>query len=418
MLRKGESVENLGKMAELFEDHSPLQLAARGTLDGGAFVVVGRLQYRHPQGTWNEWWLRFDDDRALWLSEDNGQYVITRAVGEQTVPRFDELTPGRSLRLAGVDYSVANRTRAKVVAGQGELPFVVGSGYDADVVDLRDPTGSFATLDFSDHAVAAGEGPAQALLYVGRAVTLDALKLDGLRETLERVVATEPFSCPNCGSPVQASLATTKSITCPSCASVIDLAAGSGGRFAFVRQAARFRPTIPIGRTGRLDDVQWTVVGFQRRRGEVDEDTFDGTSTCCTSRRRASRFLVDDNGHWTSPGSCSARRPTAAAWSRPVASLDGPSFITSPITAPRSAMSRASSIGRSEKATRPSTRNSSRRRAACRARPNRRGDLERARYLAGRRSRQGLRTCRALPMPTGLGMLQPSVATDWRSRYR
>ncbi|MET0507441.1 MAG: DUF4178 domain-containing protein [Burkholderiaceae bacterium] len=418
VLRKGEAIENLGRMAELFDDHSPLQLGARGTFDGSAFVLVGRLQYRHAQGTWNEWWARLDDDRSLWLSEDNGQYVVTSPVAAQTVPRFDELGPGQPLRLMGVDYMVANRTRATVIAGRGELPFVVGSGYAAEVVDLRDARGGFATLDYSDYLVGADEGPIQAMLYVGRAVTLDALKLDGLRETLERTVATEPFSCPACGAPVQASLSSTRAITCAACASVIDLSAGVGGRLEFVRQAARVKPTIAVGSTGRLDGTTWTVVGFQRRRGEVDDESFEWDEYLLHESNQGFRFLIHDRGHWSFAQVLQRHVATRQGPGlRPVAVLDGVEFdhfagyragvgyvegefywqvrqgdttVNAEFVAPPRGLSRETS-----------------------------GDevtWTEARYLPSEEVARAF-GLKQLDPPIGFGMLQPLSADRWRSRY-
>ena len=79
MLRDGETLRRIGTSAELFDDHSPLQLGAAGRLQGLAFTLVGRLQYGYEGGTWNEWHALFDADdgrgRSGWLSEDNGAYV-------------------------------------------------------------------------------------------------------------------------------------------------------------------------------------------------------------------------------------------------------------------------------------------------------------------------------------------------------
>ena len=47
-------------MAELFDDHSPLQLFAAGRLQDKAFTLVGRLQYSGASGTWTEWIALFD----------------------------------------------------------------------------------------------------------------------------------------------------------------------------------------------------------------------------------------------------------------------------------------------------------------------------------------------------------------------
>src|SRR5450830_1505142 len=55
VVREGEVLQRLGKMAELFDDHSPLQLQASGTWRRQAFTLIGRLQYKYPEGTWSEW---------------------------------------------------------------------------------------------------------------------------------------------------------------------------------------------------------------------------------------------------------------------------------------------------------------------------------------------------------------------------
>lgn len=296
LLRKGDVLENLGRMAELIDDHSPLQIGVRGVHRSVAFGLIGRLQYRHAAGTWNEWRALFDDGTERWLSEDNGRFVMMSAPVPVEAPPFDSLQPDQPLRLKGIPFTVANRESATVVAGQGELPFRVGGGYDAPVVDLRDPKGRIATLDYSDFAA---PGPVQALLYLGEPVALADLKLDGLRTELQRVVATEPFACPSCGAPVQATLASTKSLTCAACASCLDLTGGTAGRIAFARQASRVKPRIPIGATGRLDGIDWTLVGFQRRAGRSGEDTFHWDEYLLHAPMHGFRFLVDDDGHWS-----------------------------------------------------------------------------------------------------------------------
>ena len=46
VLRQGEVLSRIGRMAELFDDHSPLQLMAGGRFDNKPFVLIGRLQYK------------------------------------------------------------------------------------------------------------------------------------------------------------------------------------------------------------------------------------------------------------------------------------------------------------------------------------------------------------------------------------
>ena len=79
LARDGETLRRIGQSAELFDDHSPLQLGVAGRWQGAAFTLIGRLQMRYAEGSWNEWHALFDggdNGKNAWLSEDNGRYVM------------------------------------------------------------------------------------------------------------------------------------------------------------------------------------------------------------------------------------------------------------------------------------------------------------------------------------------------------
>jgi len=131
-------IENLGKMAELAEDRSRLQVDAQGVYGGKCFTVVGRIQLQYESGLWNEWFLLFDDAGTGWLSEADGAYALTfPRASPAGAPAFSTVRPGDDLVLAGTTWTVSNIENAVCVAGEGELPFRVGGGYQAPVVDLR-----------------------------------------------------------------------------------------------------------------------------------------------------------------------------------------------------------------------------------------------------------------------------------------
>ena len=167
-------LENIGKMAQLQADGSPLQLRAEGRYQGDSFTVVGRIQLRFEKGLWNEWHLLFDGQRSGWLGESAGIYAVSflTEVGEK-VPEFDELHPGELVTLKKASYEVTNVEKAFCIAGEGELPFQIGSGYEAPVADLAGPGKQFATLDYSE------EPP---LVYMGEYVEFEELHFSGLRE--------------------------------------------------------------------------------------------------------------------------------------------------------------------------------------------------------------------------------------------
>jgi hypothetical protein len=174
LVRHDLDLENIGKMAQLQADGSPLQMRAEGRYRGGSFTVVGRIQLRFEKGLWNEWHLLFDDQRSGWLGESAGIYAVSflAEVGEK-IPKFEELQPGESVTLKKASYEVTNVEKAFCIGGEGELPFQIGPGYEAPVADLAGPENQFATLDYSE------EPP---LVYMGEYVEFEELHFSGLRE--------------------------------------------------------------------------------------------------------------------------------------------------------------------------------------------------------------------------------------------
>jgi len=67
VVRQGDTLARIGKMAELFDDHRPLQLQASGVWPGQSFTLVGRLQYKYGEGTWTEWYALLADGSSAWL---------------------------------------------------------------------------------------------------------------------------------------------------------------------------------------------------------------------------------------------------------------------------------------------------------------------------------------------------------------
>ncbi len=178
LLRRDLDVERIGTMAQLVADATLLQLGAEGVYRSTHFAVVGRIQVRYEHGGWNEWYLVFDDGRAGWLGEASGEYMISFAAPlDGPAPAWEALRAGGTLTLGATTYEITDVRRARVVGGEGELPFRVEGGYATAAADLRAEDGRFATLDYSE--AEAGTPPR---LYVGEVVEFATLGLRGLRE--------------------------------------------------------------------------------------------------------------------------------------------------------------------------------------------------------------------------------------------
>jgi hypothetical protein len=304
LLRDGDALRRIGTSAELFDDHSPLQLGAAGTYQGAAFSLVGRLQYGYAEGTWNEWHALFDGGKNGWLSEDNGAYVFAfDAPLQGEAPPADELVAGERRLVDNAAWSVASVTRARLIAAQGELPRPPRlDAAEFIVADLRNERDEVGTLDYGD--------PADVSWSIGRAVRLADLALSGLREASEKTLPVKSFQCPNCGTALELKLATTQSIACHNCKSVIDVSQGVGADLSHYTQANSghdgAEPQIALGSSGKLEldgrKLEWQVVGYQERCDIPEDDEDEQTywrEYLLYHRSEGFVFLVDSEDGWS-----------------------------------------------------------------------------------------------------------------------
>lgn len=304
IVREGDALRRIGESAELFDDHSPLQLGAGGTYQGAAFTLVGRLQYRYAEGTWNEWHALFDNGRSGWLSEDNGRYVMAfEAPLAEAPPVPTALRPGAQQVIGGQPFSVASVTVARLIAAQGELPSPPETQRGFVVADLRSAGGEVGTLDYSR--------PDAPTWSVGRSVAISELAMSGLADAGEKTLSARGVECPSCGAALEVKLASTQSIVCHQCHAVVDVSRGVGADLAHFAQDNGSEPQIPLGRVGTLaltrgKALPWQVVGYVERI-EVDVADEDDQSAwreyLLYHREEGFAFLVDaeDGWSWTAP---------------------------------------------------------------------------------------------------------------------
>ncbi len=321
VVRRGEVLSRIGRMAELFEDFSPLQLMASGTLPGaGAFTLVGRLQYQSDTGPWTEWHALFEADGASGLlAEDNGAFVFGRTVGRTSggggfdlddgkaqpawsreLPAAEFLRIGNTTAIEGKLFTVTANRPVTLVSAQGELPRLPTLGQPFAAVELRAPDGEVLTIEYDRVPPTVSRG---------RSVQLQGLQLTGLKDESATEEKGRQFDCPNCGAPVSVKLQTSKSITCSSCGSIIDLSAGIGAELRHAEQDEPVQPLIGLGSVGRMQGVTWQVVGFQHRMGRAagDDESFGWSEYLLFNEQRGFSFLVDSEEGW------SLLRPTTGA---------------------------------------------------------------------------------------------------------
>lgn len=314
LLREGEALRRIGRVGELFDDHSPLTLGAQGRYQGEGFALVGRLQYRYDGGTWNEWRALFDSGKSGWLSEDNGAYVFAfdAPLGEPAPPA-GELVAGERRIVAGQAWDVASVTRSALIAAEGELAKPPNQSQPFDVADLRNAQGEVGTLDYGDARDVGWS--------VGRPVELSSLALVGLAvasdgsDVAERQFKARSLQCPSCGAGLEVTLASTQSIVCGQCKSVVDVSQGAGADLAAANRnhygqdtpGLGSEPLIPLGASGQLalggSTQRWQVVGYVERHtvpgpGDDGESWF-WREYLLYHRSEGFAFLVDAEDGWS-----------------------------------------------------------------------------------------------------------------------
>ena len=288
------AVKDLGKLSEVLEDYSPIQIGTSGKLGGRGFTVIGRIQLRYDAGMWNEWYLMYDDGEAGWLGDASGQFTVT---AERPLPKewpaFDMARVGAQVDLGDGLFVVSDRRVATCTGGQGELPFPVGDGWQALVVDLR-RAASFATLDYSD-----GDTPR---LYTGGAVTLEAMQCQLLRDD-EAIKATagryrgkvDALQCPSCGSPIDYLPGMASNLVCPACAARIDAATPEAQVLAAGERTDRVPLTLSLGAVAKIGQQEFRLLGAMRR---VDDDGEEWTEYLLYNARGKFFWLVETSEGW------------------------------------------------------------------------------------------------------------------------
>lgn len=288
------SAQNIGTLSSVLEDYSPIQIGTAGQADGKNFTVVGRIQLRYQHGIWNEWYLAFDDGQTGWLGDASGQYTLTVARdAAELLPSFERLTPGQLYTIDSQRYMAADRRTARCIGGQGELPFKVGDGWEARVVDLRRGR-KFITLDYSD-----GDTPQ---LYDGMAVTLPYLKCQLLRDD-EAIHASagryrgklDTLDCPSCGSAIKYVPGATAHLVCPACSARLDAASTQVQVLEAGERVERARLSLDIGASATINGSQHTVIGAMRK---TDDEGYRWIEYLLFSTRAGFLWLIDAGERW------------------------------------------------------------------------------------------------------------------------
>jgi hypothetical protein len=179
LVRRDATLESLGRVAQVPDDLSPLQLQASGTFDKRRFTLIGRIRKSWDEGSWSEWCALFDDQRMGWLAEAQGDLVMTFEQSPQVFAqppspeKLRRLRAGNPFPLAGRQFTVSDIKQVTVTAAEGELASGLQLQTALTSIDLQGPGLEFATIELTDRDVH---------LFVGRYVEFVDCHFAGLRK--------------------------------------------------------------------------------------------------------------------------------------------------------------------------------------------------------------------------------------------
>ena len=228
--RSDRELHDIGRVADLVETGSPLQLGLQGSWRGANFELTGRAQMGHEAGgVWDEWYATFANGSTGWLAEAQGRFYLTFAenINPTAIPPLDRLRLGSPASIpAPTPPIVAEIGVAQTLGAIGEIPYQLTPGQSFWYADLSGSNGMFATIDYSD---------TPPTVYKGQVVTLAELGLADARapEREARMVTAVSLACPNCGGPLSLHAPDrTERVGCPNCNSLIDV---NQGKLSFLK---------------------------------------------------------------------------------------------------------------------------------------------------------------------------------------
>ncbi|HYP13307.1 MAG TPA: DUF4178 domain-containing protein [Bryobacteraceae bacterium] len=116
-----------------------------------------------------------------------------------------------------------------------------------------------------------------------------------------RVPAAKAFQCPNCAGTIELrGHGNAINAVCSQCLSIIDSQDANLRILQRFEERQRRQPLIPLGTRGKLNDIEYEVIGFQVRGIDVDGESYEWSEYLLYNPYHGYRYLTEYEGHWNS----------------------------------------------------------------------------------------------------------------------
>lgn len=132
-------LEAKGNKAMLADYGSLFSVGTIGSLSGKRFEVIGRMRFAYTEGFWDEWAVLLDnkEEEIFWLEEDEGRLTLfaSSVVASGKAPSYSSTKVGTQLKFGSDEIFVRAKSKGTIEGSEGELPFQIIKGEQADFID-------------------------------------------------------------------------------------------------------------------------------------------------------------------------------------------------------------------------------------------------------------------------------------------
>lgn len=172
IIRHDMDVTQIGTMAELQDEWSPIKIGTMGIWNKKQFRVLGRVINTYDQGRWSEWFIQLPKGQYGWLVDAQGEFAICLPASHEA-PEKEKIALEVQVKIGKDFYVVSDIKDIECVGSEGELPFPAPIGRKATSIDLEDYSGNFAALDYSKEGIAG---------YLGNYIDFSDMRMKNLNE--------------------------------------------------------------------------------------------------------------------------------------------------------------------------------------------------------------------------------------------
>lgn len=150
LLLESGHVEQAGRKGDWHDAPALFKLGDDVLLQGSYYHITGHARFDYGTGWWDEYWGMVGQDEGVWISVDEGDIILQRALSFDDAPRIarpPEL--GRQFKVGRDSYVVTEADRATCIALRGSFPEALHVGETYDFVNCTGGMGQLLSGEFS-----------------------------------------------------------------------------------------------------------------------------------------------------------------------------------------------------------------------------------------------------------------------------